>query len=262
MSDVQIVFDIGGTNSRVAVVRAGVLGSPAIFPTAQDPEEGLRNVCESAQALAGDDAIREVCGCVAGTVMQGVVVGANNLLLWNGFPLVQKCSEALGTIPVTIFNDAELAGMGEFFYGAGTGYKRILYVTVSTGVGMARIVDGRITHEKDPLIIGEELISLLDLEHRVSGTAVKNTYGIDPKDLTDQAIREGLADCLASGLKNSVSAFRPDALVLGGSMITGQNSIPLDRIQRQISVPIKKATLGDVGGLWGAVAYLNQKGTP
>jgi len=47
-------------------------------------------------------------------------------------------------IPVFLGNDANAAALGEFAYGAGRGYRHVIYLTVSTGVGGGIISDGRL----------------------------------------------------------------------------------------------------------------------
>lgn len=253
----DIVFDIGGTTTRVATVVAEKLGRIEKFPTPADPDEGLRAVVEHTRAIA-QGVVRRVAGCVAGNVVDGTIMGANNLVLWNAFPITSELEVLLGAPPVAVVNDAELAGVGECAYGAGKGFSKILYVTVSTGVGKARIVGGMPVYEEDPLKLSAELADLLDLEHSVSGTAVKNLYGIDPKNMSDE-MRQDLAGQLAHGLKSSIDNFAPNALVLGGSMILGQNPIPLEPVEAGFpNVVVKKAALGDESGLWGGVAYLQQ----
>src|SRR6185436_9338463 len=46
--------------------------------------------------------------------------------------------------PVYLENDAALCGLGEASVGAGQGSKIMVYLTISTGVGGARIVGGKI----------------------------------------------------------------------------------------------------------------------
>ncbi len=62
--------------------------------------------------------------------------------------------------------------------------------------------------------------------------------------------------------------WSPDVIVLGGSMITGDPSIPLDITEAHLKeilkiypeLPaIKKAELGDSGGLHGALEYIKLK---
>lgn len=254
----NIVFDIGGTNTRVAAVAGDALGEVVTFPTDPDPDEGMRRLVDHARTLTKNAPIGNACGCVAGTVVEGVIVGANNLVLWNGTFIAEGLKDRLG-VPVAVLNDAELAGMGEYRFGAGQGLRSFLYVTVSTGVGKARIVDGVAVYEGDAVKLVEELADQLDLEHMVSGTAVKNRYGVDPKHLTDENVRNDLAAHLARGLKSSVDNFSPEALILGGSMILGNNALPLGPLHQAFpNLTIKKAALGDHSGLYGGLAYLQR----
>ncbi|MFZ5632818.1 MAG: ROK family protein [Bacillota bacterium] len=72
----------------------------------------------------------------------GVVHSAPNLG-WREVPLRQKLEDTLG-IPALVENDANLAALGEYSFGAGRGARHMVYVTVSTGIGGGLILDGRI----------------------------------------------------------------------------------------------------------------------
>ena len=104
------------------------------------------------------------------------------------------------------------------------------------------------------------------LEDLVSGTAVRKKFGVHPKDLSSLPEREKLADTLAEGLRLTLLRWPTGLFVIGGSMIVGQNPIPLDRVRAALAaslqdhnVPeIKMAELGDNGGLWGGIALLKQ----
>lgn len=41
-------------------------------------------------------------------------------------------------------NDANLAGLGEYRYGAGKGHRNVLYITVSTGIGAGVVIEDRL----------------------------------------------------------------------------------------------------------------------
>lgn len=263
----HIVCDIGGTNMRVAAVVDGALGAIQKVPTPKDPLEGIARFVALVRECAGTDVVESVCGCIAGTVDDaGVLSDARNLGLWEGTPIVQEFSKALGA-PVDLVNDAALAGFGEAYAGAGKGARRLAYITVSTGVGGGLIVDGEIAASGG---IGDIDIGGAHLESLVSGTAVRQRFGIEPKDLDSLEIRNALADTLAEGLRIVVRQWSPDTIVLGGSMIVGMNPIPLERVQASLralladQMPVvKMAELGDNGGLWGGLARLrrNASGT-
>jgi len=72
----------------------------------------------------------------------GVVYNSPNLG-WDRVPLKKKLEELL-EVPVLVDNDANLAALGEYSFGAGRGSRHMVYVTVSTGIGGGLILDGRI----------------------------------------------------------------------------------------------------------------------
>jgi glucokinase len=73
----------------------------------------------------------------------GIILSTPNIREWNNFPLGPKLSEYF-KIPVFIDNDANLAALGEWKFGAGRGHHDLLYITVSTGIGGGVIVEDRL----------------------------------------------------------------------------------------------------------------------
>ncbi|PIR85429.1 hypothetical protein COU15_00640 [Candidatus Kaiserbacteria bacterium CG10_big_fil_rev_8_21_14_0_10_45_20] len=263
-----VVFDIGGTKTRLALFAEGEMRDLHTIPTPKDPNEGVERILEVTKGFLKNENVSAVVGCVAGRVENdGKISVARNLTGWVGFNIVEVLQTAFNA-PVQVFNDGELVGLGEAVYGAGKGFSVVAYTTVSTGVGGARIINQSIDSGKSELHVGRIKVGDHDLEELVSGTAVAKRFGVHPKDIADIAVRVELAQTLAQGLTIVVKEWQPDALVLGGSMIVGQNSIPLDVVTAELTkhtnknsfkMPIvKNAELGDVGGLWGAVAYTLQ----
>jgi glucokinase len=265
MKDMIIVFDIGGTNMRVAGVEDGVLGEVVKVPTPKDPEEGMVKFVEIAKEIVGDVKIEAVAGDIAGRVgSDGRISGARNLQAWKGTNIVQKLTDAFG-VPAQVVNDCEAAGLGEALYGAGKGAGVLVYITVSTGVGGARIDHGVIDFAaNDAFIIPRVQVSGEDIERLISGTAVHAKFGIEPKELGSIDERNKLADILAQGLLQIIREWKPDTIVLGGSMITGVNPIPLGRVIDTLSSLMQKppvitmAALGDNGGLYGGMILAQQ----
>ena len=168
-----------------------------------------------------------------------------------------------------------MAALGEAHHGAGRGFDIVTYVTVSTGVNGARIVHGAIDEKSFGFEMGHQIIDPdktlvkdapgIYLEDLISGTGVHVRTGKLPKEIHDPEFWDECARILAIGLNNAIDFWSPDVVVLGGSMITGDPAIPIDATQKYLreyltiipQIPeIKKAELADVGGLWGALAYL------
>lgn len=260
-----IVFDIGATKTRVATAHGNTISDPIIYTTPQSPEEGVSALRAAADALLGGALPVGACGGVPGTVeRESVLVRARNLPLWGGIDLGLRLSQDWG-VPTTILNDGELVALGEYYFGAGKGERDMLYVTVSTGVGGAHIVDGRLDRGRYNAEIGHQVVNRGELEDSISGTAVQKRYGVHPKELSDPAILNELADTLAKGLYDNVLHWSPAVIVLGGSMIVGKNGIPIERVSKTLNAlvtqyyptapEVRKALLGDIGGLYGGLAY-------
>nr|WP_237499917.1 ROK family transcriptional regulator [Streptomyces sp. SID8379] len=73
----------------------------------------------------------------------GRVRYAVNLPGWGRPGLVERMRERLGT-PLSVHNDANLAALGEYTFGAGTGSRLFVYVLVGTGLGMGVVADGEL----------------------------------------------------------------------------------------------------------------------
>lgn len=64
----------------------------------------------------------------------GVVLATPNIPEWHNFPLAPNLSDHFG-VPVYLDNDANMAGLAEWQYGAGKGHHDLVYLTISTGIG-------------------------------------------------------------------------------------------------------------------------------
>jgi glucokinase len=64
----------------------------------------------------------------------GTILATPNIPEWKNFPLGPNLSRHFG-VPVHLDNDANLAGLAEWQYGAGRGHHDLVYVTISTGIG-------------------------------------------------------------------------------------------------------------------------------
>lgn len=263
----RVVADIGGTNMRVAPVAGDTLGAVHKTATPQDPLEGISALVRAVRDCTNGARVSAFAGCVAGSVDErGVISDARNLRAWEGVNIVEDLSATLNA-PVRMLNDAALAGIGEATFGAGRGFARLAYVTVSTGVGGALIINGAVA---DFGGVGGIKVDGADLEDLVSGTAVGRKFGIRPMDLVSIEERHKLADLLARGLEQLSGRWSPEALVLGGSMIVGVNPIPIGRVQETLDrllagsarrPLLKMAELGDYSGLWGGIALLRRSGS-
>ena len=155
-----LAIDFGGTQTRAAVVNAqGELLSRARAdtPTHAGPDACIAVLLDTIhKALAGaDGAAPRVAGlCAPGPLnpRTGVLYSTPNMRGWVNVPLTQRLSDALG-IPCHAGNDANLAALGEWKFGAGRGCSDIVYLTVSTGIGGGVISGGKLVDGKRGLAV-------------------------------------------------------------------------------------------------------------
>jgi predicted NBD/HSP70 family sugar kinase len=253
-----LLFDIGRSKVRVAFSsNFEDFEEPRVFGTPVDFSEGIKEISETARSVAKGRDFEKIVGGMSRSIPG-----------WSTERVKESFASTFGKEPI-IENDAAIAGLGEAVYGAGKGFDIVAYVTVSTGVGGARIVGRQIDDRAVGFEPGKQIIDIEEgvvrtLEDLISGKALEFVEGKNPKDVSDQNVWQRLAEYLAVGLNNIIVEWSPECVVLGGSMITGDPAIPIDRAESRLHEilkifpavpPIKKAELGDFGGLWGALWY-------
>ncbi|MEX2246620.1 MAG: ROK family protein [Dehalococcoidia bacterium] len=146
-------IDLGGTKILVVISDGDgkIIGS-ARTPTlaAQGSDAVVGRIVETTRAAAGDAGV-EIAGLRAAgvsspgpiNVAEGVLTDPPNLPGWHNVPLARILREHL-SLPVFLENDANCAAVGEHRFGAGVGYRHLVYITVSTGIGAGLILDGRL----------------------------------------------------------------------------------------------------------------------
>lgn len=266
-----LLFDIGASKTRIALSKdRSDFEKPIIFDTGASFEEGMREFVRQAKTLTNKP-IQGIAGGITGTLNKErtELARSPNLSEWVGHPLEKSLRQSFNC-PVFIENDAAIVGLGEAFSGAGMGYSIVMYMTISTGVGGARIVDGQIDEHAFGFEPGWEIVDMQStLEELVSGAAIERRFGKKPYDIPQtDPIWDELAEKLAYGLHNSIVHWSPDVIVLGGSMIVGDPYIDVALVEKHLKIIsriypqtplVKKAQLGAVGGLHGALHYLNSR---
>lgn len=267
-----ILFDIGGSKSRVAISADGErIAKKEIFDTPDDFNEGIERIVAAIKGLIGSSKIGAVAGGLPGPLDRDRTMSINppNLPAWKNMPFKAKLTEKLGIDNIYLVNDAAAAGIGEALYGAGQGYDIVAYLTISTGIGGARIINGNIDVNSLGFEPGHQIIDIssgLDLEETISGSAIEKRYGKKAEDIHDKAIWEEIERTLAVGLNNTIVHWSPDIVVLGGSMIDSIDIIKLREYTAKYCrifptiPPIVKRALGDDTGLYGAMGYLKKMG--
>jgi glucokinase len=145
-----IAVDLGGTN-----IRAAYFPTPEPPPASQsrhatNADDGPDAVIDRIVSAIEDQRPQGVQGLRVGLgapgpldPQSGQIIDAPNLPGWQDIPLRERLETRLG-LPVQIGNDANLAALGEWRFGAGRGTRNMIYLTISTGIGGGVIVDGHL----------------------------------------------------------------------------------------------------------------------
>jgi glucokinase len=155
VSQKVITVDFGGTNIRAALAQTdGTLGHAVRHMTeaAAGPEAVIDRIKDAIREAAGDS-LAEIAGIGVSAPgpldpWDGVILSPPNLPGWDGIPLKAILEKVFGC-PALVGNDANLAALAEHQFGAGRGYRHMIYLTVSTGVGGGIIINDQLLLGKD-----------------------------------------------------------------------------------------------------------------
>lgn len=263
------LFDIGGTKTRVTVTRNGrVFRRPIVYKTPIHYSEGIRQLVDAIRMSADGWRVRRIVGVVAAPLdeRRHRTVHASNLPGWYQEPLYADLRRRF-SVPVSLVNDAAAAAVGEATRGAGKSAKIVAYLTVSTGVGGARIVDRRVDasrygFEPGNMIVTPSAGTWATIEQLISGSGLRRRFRRAPDHIRDRRVWREVERTLAATLVNVAVLWSPDIIVLGGS-IGRSRHLQLGAIRRYYRgwlevfhrpPPICRGELGDEAGLWGALA--------
>ncbi|GIW61231.1 MAG: N-acylmannosamine kinase [Patescibacteria group bacterium] len=275
MEKLFVVFDIGGTKIRVSASSDGErIEAPIVIPTPNFFDEGVHVLRESILRLVQGRKISSIAGGIAGPLdkEKTMLVKAPNLPEWVGKPLKLILERELKT-HVFIENDAALAGLGEAHFGAGKLKSIVAYLTISTGVGGVRIVDGLIDRNDKGFEPGHQIIHKNGelcpgcgrrghLEGHIGGAALTKRFGKRPEKIHDPKVWDNIAFDLAVGLNNIIVHWSADIVILGGSLM---EKINLEKVKEYLAdilqiypiIPkIVRSELNEASGLYGALALL------
>jgi len=144
----HIAVDIGGTRMRAATYPSDSLTPIKInrIKTRKknsSPLERLKKLITS--VWPDEDEVAGIGIAVPGPVNceTGVLEKAPNLPELSGMPISKEIRETF-QVPTYLGNDANLAALGEWKFGAGRGHHYMVYLTISTGIGSGVIINDQL----------------------------------------------------------------------------------------------------------------------
>lgn len=265
-----LVFDIGGTRTRMGLSHTGEkLDEVKLFPTNHNFIDAMEEMRSVAEEFAKGEKYHAVVGGVrAYDKRNGQLFNQPHFPMWVGEPLLVKMKEMWGE-SVYLENDAAMDGLGEAVYGGGKGSRVVGYVTLSTGVGGARITNGKIdetmfSFEPGNMLMHNSEGEQVSVENIISGTAIEKKYGAKPTDIKDQNVWNEITDQIVIFLNNVAVMWSPEVIVMGGAVPRMLNFEVLNEKLKNIckiypeTPRIVLDVLQEEDGLYGALAYLQR----
>jgi glucokinase len=286
-STVVAAIDIGGSTTKLSLVSDhGLMGEMRILPTPQDlnPQEFIQFLIGELNQLEFEGLQLGGLGIAVpgfiGEDRRSVEVCVNVPTL-VGYPWVHLLEEKLG-VPVVLEVDANAAALGEYRFGSSQDCKRLLVVTLGTGVGSAMLINGeplRFTGgcggDWGHVYVGgsdrcsagckgclESVVSVRALGGSAQGTRelIRAAKAGDEKSV--EALRRA-GEMLGKALASMAAAFEPElALLVGGISEAGDlivepaNQSFHDCASSLFRAPVRKGALGSAATLAGAAVGL------
>ena len=133
-----IAIDIGGTHIRVAAYEPDSTNPIAHYKTKSlGNQPGVFDRLVNAVETIWKDGKVSAIGIASPGPLDphtGTILETPNIPEWENFPLAPKLTERFG-VPAFLDNDANMAALGEWQFGAGKGHTDLVYLTISTGIG-------------------------------------------------------------------------------------------------------------------------------
>lgn len=302
-----IGVDLGGTSIKYALVdEKGNIHFENTIPSNGDISKDavvsqLLKAVEDVSKFAKNNN-KEIVGVGIGTpgiidnTERIVLGGAENIKGWENLHLADLIEEKTSLF-VTVANDANTMGIGETIYGAGEGFKNVVFVTVGTGIGGAVIIDGKLFNGFDnrgtelghvPLIVDGKPCncgSIGCLEVYASTSALvesfseryKGSQEVDGRlivklfkenDPLAVELLEQHCNYLGHGISGIINTFSPQRVIIGGGL-SEAGDFYIEKVRKYafkyamdecaVNTEVISAKLGNKAGYIGAAAEVFSK---
>lgn len=143
-----LALDFGGTKLAAAVVNSGcqewLRYERRLSPVNANANTDLDIMRSLIDSLLQGEKPAAIGVSFGGPVdaSTGTVRLSHHVAGWENIPLKQLLEDEFG-VTVSVDNDANVAALGEYRFGAGAGHDSLFYITISTGVGGGWILNGQ-----------------------------------------------------------------------------------------------------------------------
>ena len=263
MKSYVIGVDLGGTkiSTALSTIEGNILSQTVVPTNAKEGEVAVLNrIIGTIEEVINSSNVNkdEIEAIGIGSpgpldAVKGTIITTPNLP-FKDYNVVQPIKDRF-EIPVYLDNDANVAAIGEFMFGAGKGKKNIVFFTVSTGVGGGAVLNGKAYrgNTSNALEIGHMTVApngprcncgnIGCLEAVSSGTAIGRmgreavstnvetslrkydnitSYEVFIEASNGDEVAKDIVDTalnyLGIGVANAISIFDPEMVIIGGGV--------------------------------------------
>ena len=279
MKSYVIGVDLGGTkiSTALSTIEGNILSQTVVPTNAREGEEAVLNriIGTIDEVIHGAEVNKEDIQAIGiGSpgpldASKGTIITTPNLP-FKDYNVVQPIKDKFN-IPVYLDNDANVAAIGEFMFGAGKGKKHIVFFTVSTGVGGGAVLNGKAYrgNTSNALEIGHMTVApngprcncgnIGCLEAVSSGTAIGRigreavatnvetslrkyenitSFEVFTEAKNGDEVAKDIIDTalnyLGIGVANAISIFDPQMVIIGGG-VAKVGDIIFEKVQEVVN---------------------------
>lgn len=235
MKNIYLGIDIGGTKIRGVLWDGRRVVAFSEFPTPRTLKAFKREILSLARDLS-----RRVKGGVSGVGI-GVagVISRTRVRLSPNIPYLKRVDfKRLFSSPLQLDNDARAFARAEWLHGARRGVKRILAITLGTGIGRAYGAHGKIA--------------------RIKRFEYPEAWEERYQYVRDRESTRALAAFLGEKIAMIAKRYHADTLVLGGGVINRPGlfvRLTAELRRQGTTQPIRRARRGDAVAIGAAMLF-------
>jgi predicted NBD/HSP70 family sugar kinase len=280
-----LLGDVGGTKTRIALSKnLKDIDEIFIFETKGKYKDFLKVIEKfrerkirkarlarlDTRQNARQDA-RQACFGFAGNFdkKKEKLIYTPNLKDYEGRNL-KKDLERILKCKVILENDAVLAGLGESYFGAGKNYKIFFYLTFSSGIGGAKIVNYKIDdnifgfepgHSLFFLNWEEDKTLIFEVEDLIGGKSLEEVFKQRLEEIQDKKFWREITKLYALFLVNVSLFWSTEVIIIGGGISKKLDLKVLNKNFQSFhplgwKVKILRSKLKNLSGIYGGLAML------
>jgi predicted NBD/HSP70 family sugar kinase len=265
-------IDIGATKTLFAVFSdSGEMVCECKVKTEPDYDQFKAKLEVELKELAGQFKFTYGCCAVPGRIdfENNTALDLGNLP-WHDIPIKNDLELMLPGVKFLIHNDAKLAGLSESLL-LHKKYNKLLYVTISTGIGGGVIINDVIDKEYASFEPGQMVFNYdnktQQWEDFASGKALYQRHGKKASEIEDPNTWQEYVKLLVPGFENMLATIQPDAVVIGGGVgahfekFKPYLEAELNKINNPLvpTPPLLKAQRPEEAVIYGCYDYIRQK---